>query len=213
MPKFLTLCEVTSPERREAYVKWAVLSWKNGYFQSLCKEFALVFPENVIQLAAQRSGWDTAPNRQSLLSFLKVFADPKGVGVYSDRAIFLSKIAARLLIEAQADADIRAERDAARNVSSSAVLQPRVHPVAAPRKLLKQAATVPKEQPKSEKQRAEDALATFLENPNDNNHMRLSRLLSAYAASHAGKIRQDYVPASERSESIRAFSGGRCSPR
>lgn len=69
------------------------------------------------------------------------------------------------------------------------------------------------QKPPADQQRASDALQVFLENPNDNNHLRLSRLLSAYAASHAAKIKQDYVPASERSESIRAYSGGRCSPR
>ena len=64
-----------------------------------------------------------------------------------------------------------------------------------------------------DQQRATEALHAFLNNPNDNNHLRLSRLLSVYAASNRGFIKQDYVPASERNQSIRAFSGGRCSPR
>lgn len=212
MPKFLTIHAVKTPDDREAYVVCAVRSWKNGHFRSLIKDFALVFPEKVMRLAAQRAGMDIeAPNRQPFLSFLKVISELHGGGGYGDRAIFLSKIAGRLVIEARADSEAKVEANAALIAASSVALSPYVLPTVRPKVTPKQNASAPVQKSQSDQQRAIEALQTFLNNPSDNNHMRLSRLVIAYAATNVGLIKRDYE--NERSESIRAFSGGRCSPR
>lgn len=200
--------ELKTPSDRQGYARWALELWQNGQYKPLVQDLFSVFSVEVAVVAVMEAELDIAsPNKQTLIAFLKELSDWSTRGSKDPTAAFVLETV-RLCVDAP-------------KVTRSKAIQPDATSVGFPPDPKTKAAerVVPKQSPQSgptapfDQQRVSEALQVFLKNPNDNNHMRLSRLLSAYAASHAGMIKQDYVPASERSESIRAFSGGRCSPR
>lgn len=188
MPKSLRLTSATTPDEQLAYARIVFQHWRYGQFRPILNEFLRVFPVETIEIAAQGYGFNLkAPKKTPFLAFLSRISGSPAFSSQGSEADLLRAIATRLVIES------------AKTGGYPAPSAPAPIPV--------------RQLDASGEQRALEAFHIFLKNPNDNNHSRLSRLLIVYAASHLNLIKQDYSSFEVRSESIRAFSGGRCSPR
>jgi hypothetical protein len=207
---------LTNPNQGETLeVVRAVLlkSWHNGNYSHLVAELKLVFPDCILgvrydSLGLVRTHFNKTTTIELINHIVEKFGNKSGL---TSQQLFFLDFAQQVLVRHEKAEKGKTALPAGPNLQSDQPEKsssPTRVPKSIPVRTSESAQTRP-----SDEQITTIAMEKFLENPNDNNYLRLSRLISVYALTHSHQAQGNSIYDKERSQSVRTVSGGRCSPR